>query len=123
MNIYQCFLPLGGAVNRVICYLNFIAQLIWPANCYKTTPIHMPTHCMLFIFYHMITNMTLSFLSHYLYLSLISLIYIPMESSRISITPYNDTFLIVITHSTFILTYAKSSLPYALLILRSPLAD
>jgi len=68
MNIYQCFLPLGGAVNSIICYLNFIAQLIWPANCYKTTPIHMPTHRMLFIFYHMITNMTyLSYLIIYTY--------------------------------------------------------
>jgi len=81
---------------------------------------------MLFTFYHMIAHMTLSFLSYYLYLSLLSLIFILMESSRISITPYDNTLLIVLTHSTLILTYAKSSLeslPYAHLILCSPLAD
>jgi len=38
-----------------------------------------------------------------------------MDSSQISIAPYNITLLIVISHSTFILTYAKSSLAYALL--------
>jgi hypothetical protein len=73
-----------------------------------------------FTFYHMTTHMILS---RYLCLSSLSLIYIPMESSRISITPYDDTLLIVLTCSTFIPTYAKSSLPYAHLILRSPLAD
>src|SRR5882762_9229486 len=62
-----------------------------------------------FTFYHMTTHMILSFLSHYLCLSLLSLIYIPMESSRISITPYDDTLLIVLTCSTLIPTYAKSS--------------
>src|SRR5882762_7166574 len=62
-----------------------------------------------FTFYHMITHMILSSLSHYLCLSLLSLIYIPMESSRISITPYDDTLLIVLTCSTLIPTYAKSS--------------
>jgi len=81
------------------------------------------THHMPFTFYHMIAHMTLSFLSYYLCLSLISLIYILMESSQISITPYNVTLLIVITHSTFIPTHAKSSLPYGLLIFRLPLAD
>ena len=91
--------------------------------CYKSTPISTPTHHMLFTFYHMITHMTLSFLSHYLRLSLLSLISILMESSRISITPYNNTLLIVLTHSTLIPTYVKSSLPYAHLILCSPLAD
>jgi hypothetical protein len=62
-----------------------------------------------FTFYHMITHMILSFLSYYLRLSLLSLIYIPMESSRISITPYDDTLFIVLTCSTLIPTYAKSS--------------
>ena len=32
MNVYQCFLPLDGAANSIICYLNFIAWLIRPAN-------------------------------------------------------------------------------------------
>jgi hypothetical protein len=38
-----------------------------------------------------------------------------MESFRISITPHDVTLLIVISHSTFIPTYAKSSLAHALL--------
>ena len=54
-----------------------------------------------FTFYHMTTHMILSSLS------LLSLIYIPMESSRISIAPYDDTLFIVLTCSTLIPTYAK----------------
>ena len=59
----------------------------------------------------------------FIFLILLSLIFIPMESSRISITPYDDTLLIVLIHSTLIPTWHQSSLPYAHLILRSPLAD
>jgi len=66
-----------------------------------------------FTFYHMTTHMTLSFLSLYLHLSLTLFIYILMESSQISITPYDVTLLIVISHSTFIPTYAKSSFTHA----------
>jgi hypothetical protein len=72
-----------------------------------------PIRHMLFTFYHMTTHMTLSFLSSYLCLSLTLLIYILMESSRISIAPYDVTLLIVIGHSTFIPTYAKSFLAHA----------
>jgi hypothetical protein len=68
-----------------------------------------------FTFYHMTIHMRLSFLSLYLCLSLTLLIYISMESSRISIAPYDVTLHIVISHSTFIPTHAKSSLAYALI--------
>jgi hypothetical protein len=65
----------------------------------------------------MTTYMTLSFLSLYLCLSLISVIYILMEFSQISIALCNVTLLIVISHSTFIPTYAKSSLIHVLLLI------
>jgi len=92
--------------------------ILWTWKTISAINLHLLlTHHMPFTFYHMIAHMTLSFLSYYLCLSLISLIYILMESSQISITPYNVTLLIVITHSSFILTHAKSSSPYALPIL------
>ena len=49
------------------------------------------------------------------FLSFLSCIYIPTESSRISIAPYDVTLLIVISHSISIPTYAKI---YALFAIR-----
>jgi len=73
------------------------------AASYESEPIH---H-MLFTFYHMTTHDVIFLIS----LSLILVIYILMESSWISIIPYDITLLIVISHSTkFIPTHAKSFL-------------